>query len=225
MRFTNAKLDDVRNFTLTFLRSHLLYTQLGIDLQHAAYQAVLDTDVAANGMNVVMASLPPIVRDQLPKIGSLRVRLDAEGYTAFVKAFGQTIGKKEAKALPAACPFTNYHTDTINFPAGKVFFSATAGALRPPKAGDAALLLGWARLMQAKQRVVAAEQRVVEAGEQMRQLAVESVTLDNFLANVPNARVIIPASWLAPPVEAPKTTLLDPDTSARLRALILGEAA
>lgn len=223
MRFTNAKLEEIESATVAFLRNHQLYTQLGRDLQHAAYQAVLDSDVAANGMNVVMATLPSIVRDQLPKIGNLRVRLDSGSYELFLKAYANTVGKKEAKALPETTPFKSHYAETINFPPGKVVFSATANELRPPKEGDTALLLAWGKLVQARQRVLAAEERVVQAGAQMKQLAVECVNLDAFLATVPNARVIVPAGWLAPPVEAPKQTMLDPDTSARLRALILGE--
>lgn len=223
MRLTNARLDDIRNYTLEFLRSHQLYTQLHVDRQHAAYQAVLDTDVAANGMDVVMASLPSLVKDQLPKIGNLRIKLDKDQYKNFKQAYAETFGEEKAATLPELTPFRDYYAVTVDFPPGKVVFSVTANELRTPKAGDRALLLGWEKIVRAQERITQAEKRVIEAGDQMRQLAVESVNLDAFLKTVPNARVIIPASWLAPPVEAPKQTMLDPDTSARLRALILGE--
>lgn len=224
MRLTKTHLDTLEANTSTYLRSHLVYKQLHIDLQHTLYQAIADTDVAASGMAIIVGGLPSIVKDQLTKVGHARLRIDPKDYTNLVDWTRELLGDSFADTLPPY-PFESYHTETIDFPPGKVFYSTTADALRPPKKGDEAILRAWGKVVRARGRIKEADERILAAAKQVRQLGIELLTLDAFLQALPHGKNLVPASWTEPPAEEPVQTLLDPDTSARLRSLILGEYA
>lgn len=224
MRLVKHHLDTLEANTLTFLRSHLLYKQLRVDLQHTLYQAIADTDVAANSMAVIVGGLPGIVKDQLTKVGHAVLRLDNDDYKKLVKWTRELLGDEFADTLPPY-PYDNYRGENIDFPAGKVFYSTTANALRPIKQGDEAILRAWGKVSRARGRIAAADARILATAQQVRQLGVELLTVDAFLQAVPHAKNIVPASWTEPPAEAPVQNLMDPDNAARLRSLILGEFA
>lgn len=224
MRLNKRELDTLEANTITFLNSHLLYKQLKVDLQHTLYQAIADTDVAASGMAIIIGGLPGIVKDQLTKVGSARLRLDRGDYKRLVEWTRELLGDEEANALPEY-PFVDYSTTTVDFPAGKVFYSTTAGALRPPKQGDEAILRAWGKVAKAQSRIALADARTIATSKQVRQLGVEKLTVDAFLQALPHGKNLVPASWTEPPAEAPVQSVMDTDTSARLRALILGEFA
>lgn len=224
MRLTNEKLNTLEANTSTFLRDHLLYKQLHIDLQHTIYQAIADTDHAANGMAVIVGGLPGIVKDQLTKVGAARLRLDKDDYERLVNWTRELLGDSFADTLPPY-PFNNHSTETIDFPPGKVFYSKSADALRPVKQGDEAILRAWGKVARARGRIAAADARILQTASQVRQLGVELLTVDAFLQALPHGKNLVPPSWTEPPVEAPASSVMEPEKAAHLRSLILGEFA
>lgn len=224
MRLTKTRLDTLHQCVISHMYQHQVYTALKNDLKEVVYQAVADTDPAANGMAVVVHSLPLIVRDQLPKIGSATVYLDSGDYRRLREWVAKTLGKESAQQMPVDSPFGYYSRQEV-FPTGKVFYSGTAGRLRDPKEGDPVTLTAWMRVVMAKARVERANAVIAETAEQVRQLGVELLNVDALMQAVPGIKALLPVEWTNPPEEPPVQAMLDPDTSAQLRKIILGDLA
>jgi len=217
VRITKSMVETLTQGQKDFLYSHMLYKQLQKDYQETVYQAVLDLDPAAAGMAVVVHSTPKIVKDQLPKVSQTRINQVSDSlYKQVVDAGFE---------LPPENPFKHYGGEHVDFPAGKVLYSGSADTLRPISADRPTSLSAWTKVIWAKYRVQQANLRIQSAARHLEQLCYEMGTLDKLMEQVPSIRHLIPASWLAEPVAAPKTNMVDPDTAARLRALILGEKA
>lgn len=224
MRLTKSRLDDLKAHVISHMYQHQVFTALQKDQKEVFYQAMADTDPAANGMAVVIHSLPQIVRDQLPKISSGVAYLDQSDYNRMRGWVGKTLGKAAAAQMPKTSPFS-YHNRSETFPDGKVFYSASARELRHPKEGDPVTLTAWMRVSMAKGRVERAIKLITDTAEQVRQLGVELLTLDELMKTVPGIKAAIPLDWTNPPEVPPAQPMLDPDTSAQLRKIILGDLA
>lgn len=224
MRLTTSRLNELEQHVISYMHAHQIFKALKDDVQAVVYQAVADTDPAANGMAVIIHSLPGIVKDQLPKVGSSRVHLDSSDYKRLRGWIAAALGEDVSQDLPVGSPF-EYHEQQVDFPEGKVFYSKTTDRLRPPKEGDKITLLAWTRVSMAKGRVAAAQKTINETAAQVRQLGVELLNLDALLQAVPGIKAALPLSWTEPPETPPVQAMLDPDTSAQLRKIILGDLA
>lgn len=226
MRITKHMIAVLLQEQRKYIRSLPVYQQLLNDYSHLAYQAVLDTDPAALGMQVVTTGLVQLVKDQLPKKEGVTVNLYYNHYNELKKLVAErydgTVGK--SGSLPESNPF-DCGRERVPFPQGKVLFSATAGELLPFNKDKEASVLVYAKLALAKSRILKADGMIDSAARHLEQLCQELVTLDRLMTAVPSVRILIPATWLTAPetVEKPKTSLLDPATSARLRSIVIGE--
>lgn len=220
MRLTKEKIDKLCAAARAALYEHPTYKQRQLDYRHTVYHAVMDTDIAASGMVMVVGSLPKIVKDQLPKVSAVKVRIYQEAY-ANLEKYAKALG---IKGMPSY-PFDGSSEASVTLPDGAVFYSVTAGELREFNLDNEASIRAWAKVSMARGAIRRAESAISEACGQLEQLAAELVTLDRLMQAVPACRPLIPATWLEPEVPKPDQSLVDEETAARLRALILGVAA
>ncbi|MNQ50644.1 hypothetical protein D3C85_646000 [compost metagenome] len=190
-------------------------------MRETVYQQVLTTDPSAAGMQVAVHALPKLVKDQLPKVSSVGVQLNQEDYKGLVTA-AERLGLR----LPAY-PFWHYSKRRFYLPEGKVLFSATADEMATLNIGKEVSVRAWSALAMSQGRIAAAEAVIKSAANHLSQLCAELGTLEELMQRVPATRAIVPATWLTDPETAkpPTKGMVDPQAAAKLRAIILGEAA
>ena len=219
MRLKNS---DIQLLTQQ-LETHLYETQQykGIveDLKNTAYQVILSANPVAATLSGLVGTLPKVVKDEITKISSIGYRLEANKYEELVKAAKEKDGITDMPPYP----FNGYSNMYTDFPVGKVLYGSSADGMPSFNVENDASRMAWIRLSQAQAALVKANKVVTKASATLTQLCHELGTLDRLIDAVPVIRPLVPLTWLEPPAEAPKTGLVDEETAARLRNLILGE--
>ncbi len=221
MRLTKEKVQTLRNNLSEKLFAHPVYKEALAQRQEVIYLAVLHGDPVAATLTGIVDTLPKIVKDQLPKRSYVRFSFRADDYKTLVKALAEKDGITDMPPYP----FEGYQSTQVDFPPGRVLYSESANELPSFSQDKPASRSMWRSVALAQHRVKTAQDNITRACNHLEQLAYELVNLDALIDKVPVVRDIIPASWLAPAEEQPKNQLVDEETAARLRALILGEKA
>lgn len=204
----------------TMLLGHPVIEQLRHDVSVSVHQAILATSSTARDLSEVLASVPKLVRDQVPKHASVSVHLNSTELRIV-----QEYAKERGVEIGTHRHF--YSTERIKMPAGMAIPGDEGSSMKSPSKDNVANMEAWLTILRANNRLQNALERIAVAVSQIPFMCVELRTLDKLMDNCPMIRSAVPQTWITDPdsVKKPATEVMDPATAARLRAIVTGEEA
>lgn len=204
----------------SMLLSHPVIDQLRHDVAVSVHQAVLATSSTARDLVEVLASVPKLVRDQVPKHSSISVHLNSTELLIV-----QEYAKERGVDIGTHRHF--YTTERIQMPAGSFIPGNDGSSMKSPSKDNLANMEAWLTILRANTRLQNALVRIEVAVSQIPFMCVELRTLDKLMDSCPTIRPAVPQTWITDPdsVKKPATEVMDPATAARLRAIVTGEEA
>lgn len=223
MRLTKYMIDELTTRVSDLLKNHTINHELKQQLARTAHREMVKLQPKQTQYLIHLGQAPKVISELVPRYQAIRIRLNV--YTHEVlKAFA-------AHNLPEITGFDHGHLfqrlESVDLPEGLVLVADN----NFPEFNRDSLesVTSWHRVIAARAEMYMAEYRATKTCEALPQVLAELKTLDAAMDKLPLIRAAVPQSWLddAENAKAPKPAsgMLDAESAARLRKIILGDRA
>ena len=224
MRLTKYMIGELEGRVRALLDNHTVIHELKRTFSEVLHTEMVRLQPKQTEYLIHLGQAPKVLSELVPRYTNIRVRLN--NYTKeVVEAFA-------AHGLPMIEGLADYYrymgnTQTVDLPAGKVLLGSNEF---PELSKDSRKnCVSWHAVISARMDITRAEQRINKACNALPQVLAELKTLDAAMDKLPLIRAAVPESWLtdADSAKAPKADsgVLDAESAARLRKIILGDRA
>lgn len=224
MRLTKYMIGELEGRVRALLDNHTVIHELKRTFSEVLHTEMVRLQPKQTEYLIHLGQAPKVLSELVPRYTNIRVRLN--NYTKEVAEAFAAHSLPEIKGLTSNFTYMN-STETVDLPAGKVL----VGDQTFPSFNkdDLKNCQSWHAVVKARMDITRAEHRINNVCDTLPQVLAELRTLDAAMDKLPLIRAAVPESWLtnADSAKAPKSTsgVLDAESAARLRKIILGDRA